>query len=127
MLDSSPAVSPFAALSDYLDRWGAAHLSTQPADRETGEESVRMAYAAAGLAPPRRIVWCGGPLEIAKHLATASPAAVIGRNVKAEVFDQVQKRVGTFSEVFWKKGVLAATQLTRDQKIGAAVEGYEKC
>jgi hypothetical protein len=66
-------VSPFDALSDYLDRWGAAHLSAQPADRESGEEGVRMAYAAAGLAAPRRIVWCGGPLEIAKLLATASP------------------------------------------------------
>ena len=94
MLDSSPAASPLDALSDYLDRWGAAHLSCQPADRENGEEGVRLAYATAGLAPPRRIVWCGGPLEIAKHLATASPAAAIGRNVKAEVFDQVQKGSG---------------------------------
>ena len=127
MLDSSPAASPWDVLSDYLDRWGAAHLSTQPADRETGEEGVRMAYAAAGLAPPRQIVWCGGPLEISKHLATASPAAAIGRNVKAEVFDQVQKTVGTFAEVFWKEVVVAATQLTRDQKIGAAVAGDEKC
>ena len=127
MLDSSPPASPLDALSDYLDRWGAAHMSTQPADRETAEEGVRIAYTAAGLAPPRRIVWCGGPLEIAKHLATAAAADAIGRNVKAEVFDQVRKRVGTFAEVFWKEIVVAATQLTRDRKVGAAVEGYEKC
>ena len=65
MSDSSPAASPLDALSDYLDRWGAAHLSCQPADRDTAEEGIRLAYAAAGLAPPRRIVWCGGPLDIA--------------------------------------------------------------
>ncbi len=126
MSDSSPAASPLDALSDYLDRWGAAHLSCQPADRDTAEEGIRLAYAAAGLAPPRRIVWCGGPLDIAKHLATASHADAIGRNVKAEVFDQVQKRVGTFAEVFWKEVVVEAT-LTRNQRIGTAVEGYERC
>ena len=51
----------------------------------------------------------------------------LAANVKAEVFDQVQKRVGTFAEVFWKEVVVAATQLTSDQKVGAAVEGYDKC
>jgi hypothetical protein len=98
MLDSSHAASPLDALSDYLDRWGAAHLSTQPADRETAEDGVRLAYAAAGLVPPRRIVWCGGPLEIAKHLATTSLTDAVGVNVKAQIFDQVQARVGTFAE-----------------------------
>ena len=66
--------SPIDALKEYLDRWAAAHLSCEPADRRTAEEGVRDAYASAGLAPPQRIVWCGGPLEIAEHLAAASPA-----------------------------------------------------
>ena len=64
--------SPIDALKEYLDRWAAAHLSCEPADRRTAEEGVRDAYASAGLAPPQRIVWCGGPLEIAQHLAAAS-------------------------------------------------------
>src|SRR5262245_8392107 len=127
MLDTSLAVVPLDALSDYLDRWGAANMSTQPADRETAEEGVRLAYAAVGLAAPRRIVWCGGPLEIAKHLTTPTSADAIGRNVKAEVFDQVRDRVGTFAEVFWKEVVVGATQLTGDRKISAAIDGYERC
>ena len=38
--------------------------------------------------PPGRIVWCGGPLEIAAQLAAAG---------------QVRDRVGTFAEIFWKE------------------------
>ena len=95
--------SPIDALKEYLDRWAAAHLSCEPADRRTAEEGVRDAYASAGLAPPQRIVWCGGPLEIAQHLAAASADDLIGANVKAEIFDQVRNRVGTFAEVFWKE------------------------
>ena len=127
MLDTVPEASPIAALGDYLDRWAEAHLSCQPADRVEAEEGVRLAYATAGLAPPARIVWCGGPLEIAAHLAAASPADLIGANVKAQVFDQVQKRVGTFAEVFWKEVIVAATTLSKDHKVGTAVAGYDKC
>jgi hypothetical protein len=127
MLDSLPDPSPMDALRDYLDRWGAAHLSCESADRETAEEGVQLAYQAAGLPPPQRIVWCGGPLEIAARLATASLTDPIGANVKAQIFDQVQSRVGTFAEVFWKEVVVAATQLTSDPRIGAAVEGYNRC
>jgi hypothetical protein len=126
MLDSLPDPSPMDALRDYLDRWAVAHLSCEPADRETAEEGIRLAYAVAGLAPPRRIVWCGGPLGIAKHLATASLSDPIGANVKAQVFDQVQSRVGTFAEIFWKEVVVAATQLAGDRRIGAAAEGYDR-
>lgn len=127
MLDSSPEASPLDALSAYLDRWASAHLSCERADRDTAELGVRLAYEAAGLAPPKCIIWCNGPLEIARRLANASPEDAIGPNVKAQVFDQVQKRVGTFAEVFWKEVVVAATQLTSNQRVGAAVEGYDKC
>jgi hypothetical protein len=127
MLDAPPEASPLDALSEYLDRWGAAHLSCEPADRRMAEEGIRLAYAAANLEPPRRIVWCGGPLEIAGHLAAASQDEVIGRNVKAEVFDQIRDRVGTFAEIFWKEVVVAATQLSGDRNISASVEGYDKC
>lgn len=127
MLDAKPDASPIAALGGYLDRWAAAHLSCAPADRQTAEEGIRLAYATAGLAPPARIVWCGGPLEIARRLAAASPNDAIGPNVKAEVFDRVQKKVGTFAEVFWKEVMVAATELAKDQKVGAALAGYDKC
>src|SRR5262245_58857531 len=103
MLDSSPDASRLDALSEYLDHWASAHLSREPADRDTAEVGVRLAYAAAGLAPPSRIIWCDGPLEIAKRLVTASPHDAIGANVKSRLFDQVQKKVATFAEVFWKE------------------------
>jgi hypothetical protein len=77
--------SPIDTLETYLGRWAAAHLSCEPADRRTAEEGVREAYVSAGLAPPQRIVWCGGPLEIAGHLAAASLGDSIGVNVKAHI------------------------------------------
>ena len=122
MLDSSP----IDALKEYLDRWAAAHSCCEPADRRTAEEGVRLAYATAGLAPPQHIVWCGGPLEIAKLLAAASPADAIGANVKAKIFDQVRNRVGTFAEIFWKEVVVAATELSHHKAVGAAVDDYNK-
>ena len=119
--------SPIDDLKEYLDRWAAAHLSCEPADRRTAEEGVRLAYASAGLAPPQRIVWCGGPLEIAQHLAAASADDLIGVNVKAQIFDQVRNRVGTFAEIFWKEVVVAATQLANHKTVGAAVDEYNRC
>ena len=118
---------PSQALAEYLDRWAAAHLSCEPADRGTAEDGVRDAYVSAGLAPPQRIVWCGGPLEIAKHLAAASADDLIGVNVKAQIFDQVRNRVGTFAEIFWKEVVVAATQLANHKTVGAAVDEYNRC
>jgi hypothetical protein len=58
------------ALSEYLDRWAAAHLSREPANRPLAEEGVCLAYVTAGLEPPERIVWCGGRLEIAGAYST---------------------------------------------------------
>jgi hypothetical protein len=104
------ALTPIDALADYLARWAEAHLSCAPADRHSAEEGVRLAYTAAGLALPRRIVWCGGPLEITGRLAAAEPADAVGANVKMEIFDQVRDRVGTFAQIFWKEVVTAATQ-----------------
>jgi hypothetical protein len=99
---------PFADLEACLDRRGRVRMSCEPADQAAAEDGIRQTYRAAGLAPPDRIVWCGGPLEIAKRLATASPDRPIGANVKAEVFDRVRDRVGTLAEVFWKEVVVAA-------------------
>jgi hypothetical protein len=121
------APTPIDALERYLERWGNAHLACAPADRPAAEEGVRLAYAAAGLAPPRRIVWCGGPLEIAKQLAAATPADIIGANVKAQVFNQVRDRVGTFAEIFWKEVLVAAAEIGGHRTIGPAIDRYGEC
>jgi hypothetical protein len=123
MLDASP----IGALSEYLDHWWAAHLSCEPADRPIAEEGIRLAYALAGLKPPQRIIWCDGPLEIANQLAAARAADVIGRNVKADVFDRLHESIGTLAEVFWIEVVLAATRLSTDERLGRAVDGCDPC
>jgi hypothetical protein len=126
MLDSTPEASPLNALSAYLDRWAAAHLSCEPADREIAENGVRLAYAAGGLEPPARIVWCGGPLEIARNLAAADLHDRIGDNVKTEVFNRVRDKIGLYAELFWKEVVVAATQLTDNTRGDAAVRHYRR-
>src|SRR5262249_29402680 len=78
-----------------------------------------------GLASPKRIVWCDGPLEIARHLAQASPHDAIGLNVKTEVFDQVQIGVASLAEIFWREILIAA--MHPSTRSSTAVEGYDRC
>jgi hypothetical protein len=42
--------------------WVGHGLTLQPADRATAEAGVGLVYRAAGLPPPRRVVWAGSPL-----------------------------------------------------------------
>ena len=53
-----------AVLRDYRARWAAIRRSTEAADRSAAEEGVRLAYNAAGLKPPTRLVWCESPLAL---------------------------------------------------------------
>src|SRR5262245_33507147 len=87
------------ALSNYLEQWAAAQRCCEPANRRIADEGVRLAYATAGLNPPERIVWCGGPLEITDALKRVRPTDRVGSSVKAQVFDQVRQQVGFFAEV----------------------------
>src|SRR5262245_24851262 len=118
---------PFDAMGAYLDRWAATCMSCEPADRPLAEAGIRDAYAAAGLAPPDRIVWCGGPLEIAKRLASASADDPIGDNVKAEVFDRVREKVGTLAEIFGKEFVIAGIALSQHGTVRAALSEHNRC
>ncbi len=52
-----------AKFPEYVQRWTAIGLSTEPACRDKAEAAIRDAYAVAGLKPPRKIVWCGSPLS----------------------------------------------------------------
>ena len=73
------------------------------------------------------IVWCGGPMEIAKRLAAASADDSIGANVKAQVFDRVRDKVGTLAEIFWKEVVVAALEFSHHGTIRAAVSEHDRC
>jgi hypothetical protein len=94
-----------------IDRRVAVAASCDPADRATAEEGIRLAYQAAGLSPPREIVWCGGPVEIASRIAAASSADAIGVNVKSRIHDEPYQRIGTLDEIRFTEAMIAARRI----------------
>ncbi len=87
-----PRLSAFqkAALATYGERWSALRRSTSPVDRHEAEAGVAIAYEAAGLAPPREIIWGASPREIANLWVTAHDAG--GENVRSVVVDLVRRK-----------------------------------
>ena len=86
-----------ARFPEFVERWTKIGLCTDPADRPRAEAGVRMAYQAAGLEPPKRIVWCGSPLS--QGLTRAIVLGVANGDVKIEqpgdsVWDSVWASVG---------------------------------
>lgn len=75
----------------YRARWSAIRRSTEPADRDAAEQGVRLAYRAAGLAPPQRFVWCKGPLELSRRTERISRGD--GPNVRRALIDRVKPKV----------------------------------
>jgi hypothetical protein len=104
-------VAPMDALEEHLRHWASLRTTCEPADRKTAEAGIRVAYRAAGLPPPDHVIWCGGPIEVARQLAAATAGDRIGCNVKAQIFDSPRQRVGMFSEIFWKEIIVAASVL----------------
>ena len=80
-----------AALARYRARWAALRRSTEAADRRAAEEGVALAYRAAGLMPPARIVWCESPRAMSEAAGDASRAD--GCNVKSRLVDRVRRQV----------------------------------
>jgi hypothetical protein len=76
------------ALGRYRARWSAIRRSTEPADREAAEAGARLAYRAAGLAPPQRFVWCDSPLELSRRAQAISRGD--GPNVRWALVDRVR-------------------------------------
>ena len=81
---------PAALVNHYRDRWAAARLAKAPIDRAAAEQGVELAYHLAGLAPPKRIVWCDGPIAAASDWATHRHDSSIGANVRSAIFERVQ-------------------------------------
>ena len=78
-----------AALGRYRARWLAIRRSTEPADRDAAEEGVRLAYLAAELAPPVRLVWCDSPVALSYRASRASNAD--GPNVRSAIVDRLRQ------------------------------------
>jgi hypothetical protein len=95
-----------AALGDYRARWRAIRRSTAPADRDTAEQGVRLAYEAAGLEPPARIVWCDSPLALSGLAGRMSQGD--GGNVRFRLLDRLRRRIASQVEARVHRKVLAA-------------------
>lgn len=80
-----------AALGDFRARWVAVRRSTVPADRGAAAQAVQLAYHAAELAPPARIVWCDSPLTLATLAGRMSRDD--GRNVRSLLVDRLRRKV----------------------------------
>lgn len=119
------STNPTASLKGHLDQWAATQVSCEPADRRGAEEGVRLAYLGAALPPPKTIAWCGGPMEIATQLASPPTAAVIGANVRAELYDDLRGRIDALAEILWKEVVVAAMEMAAGP--GHAIGDYDKC
>jgi hypothetical protein len=76
-----------AALHATRERWNATRFSTAPGDHAKAEHAVDESYRLAGLPPPRRIEWCGGPVDLARRWERARRATGIGLNVRADLID----------------------------------------
>jgi hypothetical protein len=79
-----------AELAAYGARWNALRQSTGPADRTGVHAAVERAYAAAGLPPPRDIVWHDSPADLAVAWARGRTAA--GDSVRPLIVDAVRRR-----------------------------------
>jgi hypothetical protein len=77
-------------LAEYGERWAGVRLATGASDRFAAEAAVARAYGAAGLAPPREIVWVGGPFEMASLWVATRDAA--GDNVRPLIVDMVRRK-----------------------------------
>ena len=96
--------------------WRDVALRTGGADRAAAEAGVRAAYASAGLAAPRAVVWFDSPLQ-----ATAAALILTGRDKavrEAASGDDEDSSPGPVSALAEAAGVLAAHGVAAEQ--GAA-------
>ncbi|QPF94628.1 DUF6745 domain-containing protein [Bradyrhizobium commune] len=109
-----------SALGDFRARWAAIRRATAPADRSAAEEAVRLAYQAAGLASPARIVWCHGPMALAKLAGRISRDD--GRNLRARLVDDVHRDVAASVAARISRRMLAAVEsaVNPDDPLAAA-------
>jgi hypothetical protein len=112
-----------SALGEFRARWTAVRWSTAPADRGAAEQAVRLAYQAARLALPARIVWCDGPLALASLAGRISRDD--GRNVRAHLVDRLRRTANALVEARLHRTVLAAVESAinpADPLVAAAAE-----
>jgi hypothetical protein len=79
-----------ARFPEFIKKWTDIGLSTQPAARLRAEHGIRLAYEAAKLKAPLKIVWTTSPLAQALTRAIVMDAkGKVGKGVRASVWDSV--------------------------------------
>jgi len=97
-----------AALARYRARWSAIGRCTEAADRDAAEQGVRLAYGAAGLEPPARIVWCESPAALSRLTQRISKSD--GPNVRWALIDRLRRRFAAQIRQRLSRRVLAEVQ-----------------
>lgn len=101
----SPPVAQLSRLPDcvanilprIMECWLDIGLAVGPCDRAQAVAAVNAAYAVAGLAPPRVVIWLSSPLEgwvgsyLLRHLLSRSGVAV-GARVYSQTRDRASRR-----------------------------------
>jgi hypothetical protein len=90
-----------ARIPEFVEKWTQIGLSTDPADRPRAERAIAEMYARAGLAAPRKIVWCGSPLsQMLTHVIVLDPnnrdtiEARVVSSVWADITADVAESIG---------------------------------
>ena len=115
-----PALTPAqkAQLQLTSDRWMALRRSTAAVDRPAAEAGVGLAYRLAGLPPPERIVWCGGPIHLSMLWLEAVKKNRCGANVRNRLVTQpleaAGRAIGGNRRFDWRTGVDPARLAARD-------------
>jgi hypothetical protein len=95
-----------AKFPEYVEKWTAIGLCTDPADRPKAEIAINKCYQLAGLTPPKKIVWCDSPLsqaithsilkdeKIQKELQVKFKTQSVRASVRDSVWTSVWASVG---------------------------------
>ena len=85
-----------ARFQEFVDKWTAIGLCTEPANKKEAEVGIAEAYAAAGLAAPKRVVWCGSPLSqgLTRNVLFNLKPIEVNQSVGASVGASVRASVG---------------------------------
>lgn len=87
-----------ALIATYLAEWEVIGLSTEPAQCIPAERGVHLMYAAAGLAPPARVVWTASPQASAEAYRRT-----FTHEKYAALQDPGGSRIRERIETLWKK------------------------
>ncbi len=96
-----------ASIEGHRKRWAGMRASTAPADRELAGLGIAAAYEAAGWHPPRHVVWCSSPMQMAVLWSRAAHDRV-GPNLMTSIADLVRNRAAAAIQRRVSGAVLAA-------------------